>query len=52
MFETASRPERIVYATGGKPPFLIGLDQAQALGYHPATVRDSVVAMVRDCLAP
>jgi len=51
MFAAAGRPERVVYTPGGKPPFLIGLDQARTLGYRPATVRDSVVAMVQDCLA-
>lgn len=52
LFETANRPPRISLAEGGKAPFRIALDRAEALGYRPSTVRESVRAFVRDSLAP
>lgn len=52
MFDGAGQPARIEFALGGKAPFLIALDHARSLGYRPATVRASIAAMVRDCLAP
>jgi nucleoside-diphosphate-sugar epimerase len=51
LFACAGKPERIVYSDEGKAPFQISLARAMALGYHPATVRDSVAAFVRDSLA-
>jgi hypothetical protein len=51
VFTCAAQPERVVYTDGGKAPFLIALDRAQALGYRPATVRASVEAFVRDTTA-
>jgi nucleoside-diphosphate-sugar epimerase len=51
LFACAGKPERITYSDSGKAPFQISLDRAIALGYHPATVRDSVAAFVRDRLA-
>jgi hypothetical protein len=52
MFVQSRQPIRVAYSEGGKPPFLIDLDRARALGYRAATVRESILAMVRDCLAP
>jgi nucleoside-diphosphate-sugar epimerase len=51
LFACAGKPERITYSVEGKAPFQISLARAMALGYHPATVRDSVAAFVRDSLA-
>lgn len=48
----AGRPARIEFAAGGKGPFLVAIDRACSLGYRPPTVRASIAAMVRDCLAP
>ena len=52
MAREAGRPARIAFVAGGKSPFLIAIDRACSLGYRPATVRASIAAMVRDCLAP
>jgi len=51
LFACAGKPERITFTEDGKTPFQISLECAVALGYRPATVRDSVAAFVRDCLA-
>jgi nucleoside-diphosphate-sugar epimerase len=51
LFACADKPERITYSDEGKAPFQISLARAMSLGYHPATVRDSVAAFVRDSLA-
>jgi len=51
LFRCSGTRERLNVATGGKRPFLISLDRAEALGYRPATVRASVEAFVRDSMA-
>lgn len=52
LFGCSGRRERVTIAAGGKQPFLISLDRAEALGYRPSTVRASVEAFVRDSMAP
>ncbi len=50
LFASLGTPARIEYQSGGKPPFLIALERAEALGYAPLTVRDSIAAFVHDSL--
>jgi nucleoside-diphosphate-sugar epimerase len=51
LFAHTGKPERITFSEDGKAPFQISLEHVIALGYRPATVRDSVAAFVRDCLS-
>lgn len=51
VFRSAARLERVRFLEGGKRPFLIDLTRAISIGYRPATVRASVEAFVRDCMA-
>jgi nucleoside-diphosphate-sugar epimerase len=51
LFAAAGREQKVKFADGGKAPFLISIDRAISLGYRPATVRASVQAFVRDCVA-
>jgi len=51
LFACLGAPERIQYETSGKPPFLISIDRARALGYHAPTVRESIASFVGDCIA-
>jgi hypothetical protein len=50
LFTLTGRPERVVFESGGKKPFLISLERAITLGYRPSTVKASLEAFVRDCL--
>jgi nucleoside-diphosphate-sugar epimerase len=51
LYRTAGRPDTSIWGAGGKAPFTIALDRAMALGFRPATVRDSVERFVRDEMA-
>jgi nucleoside-diphosphate-sugar epimerase len=51
LHAAAGKPDTSTWGSGGKAPFTIALDRAIALGYRPATVRDSVERFVRDELA-
>ena len=48
LFSLSGQEERLVFEPGGKPPFLIDLAGARALGYRPSTVRASLESFVRD----
>ncbi len=51
LFRCAGRADAIAWGEGGGRPFLIGFDEARALGFRPATVADSVERFVADALA-
>ncbi|MCC6468881.1 MAG: NAD(P)-dependent oxidoreductase [Alphaproteobacteria bacterium] len=51
LYAGAGRPDTSSWGTAGKQPFTIALDRVMALGYRPATVRDSVERLVRDEMA-
>jgi UDP-glucose 4-epimerase len=51
LYVTAGKPDTSTWGEGGKTPFTIALDRVQALGFEPATVKDSVERFVRDELA-
>ena len=51
LFQCAGREQTIVFADGGKKPFLISLDRAISLGYRPRSVKASIESFVRDSLA-
>jgi nucleoside-diphosphate-sugar epimerase len=50
MFELTGRKESLKFLNGGKPSFLINIDESKKLGYIPSTVRESVSAFVKDSL--
>lgn len=51
MFERAATRPRISYTVSQKRPFLIDCQAACAIGYRPASVRDSVIRFVDDAIA-
>ena len=50
LFAALGLPERIVYETGGKAPFLISIERALGLGYRAPSVEESVRLFVRDSI--
>ncbi|MCC7049079.1 MAG: NAD(P)-dependent oxidoreductase [Alphaproteobacteria bacterium] len=51
LYAGAGKPDTSSWSAAGKQPFTIALDRLMALGYRPATVRDSVERFVRDEMA-
>jgi len=50
LYAFSGHPERVVFESGGKPPFLISLERAITLGYRPSTVKASLQSFIRDCI--
>jgi len=51
LYAAAGRPDTSTWGQAGKTPFTIAIERALALGYRPATVRDSVMRFVSDEMA-
>lgn len=51
LYAGLGRPEEASWGVQGKTPFNLVLARAEALGFRPATVRDSVERYVRDQVA-